>query len=96
MVLLTILATPTNQVKVYPARYRVDFVIVTGGLGTTDDDLTNEAVSVALNRPTMPNLLLNPQWRKPLAGVLSNPGSGNCRWLIFIFMILSQKGRLGM
>lgn len=35
---------------------RVDFIIVTGGLGSTDDDLTNEAVSQALNRPTIPNL----------------------------------------
>jgi len=30
---------------------RVDFVIVTGGLGATSDDMTNEAVSEALNRP---------------------------------------------
>ncbi|MDD3617791.1 MAG: CinA family nicotinamide mononucleotide deamidase-related protein [Desulfobulbaceae bacterium] len=30
---------------------RADFVIVTGGLGATSDDLTNEAVSKALNRP---------------------------------------------
>lgn len=37
---------------------RVDFIIVTGGLGSTDDDLTNLAVSQALNRPTMPNLTI--------------------------------------
>lgn len=30
---------------------RVDFVIVTGGLGATTDDLTNKAVAKALNRP---------------------------------------------
>lgn len=34
----------------------VDAVLVTGGLGSTDDDMTNEAVSKALNRPTLPNL----------------------------------------
>lgn len=30
---------------------RVDFIVVTGGLGATSDDLTNEAVASALNRP---------------------------------------------
>lgn len=31
---------------------RADFVVVTGGLGPTSDDLTNEAVSSALHRPS--------------------------------------------
>jgi len=56
---------------------RADFVIVTGGLGTTSDDLTNEAVSRALARPATlyPEILrkiqanshhLSPQARKSL------------------------------
>ena len=38
---------------------RADFLIVTGGLGVTSDDITNEAVSHALDRPTTfyPDLL---------------------------------------
>lgn len=55
---------------------RVDAVLVTGGLGTTDDDLTNEAVSKALNRPTMPNLEILSSIRSHLDEITSTPVGG--------------------
>ncbi|MCP4341752.1 MAG: CinA family nicotinamide mononucleotide deamidase-related protein [Desulfobulbaceae bacterium] len=54
---------------------RVDAVLVTGGLGTTDDDLTNEAVSKALNRPTMPNLEILSNIRTHLDEITASPVS---------------------
>lgn len=54
---------------------RVDAVLVTGGLGTTDDDLTNEAVSKALNRPTMPNLEILSSIRTHLDEITATPVS---------------------
>jgi len=54
---------------------RVDFILVTGGLGSTDDDLTNEAVSLALNRPTIPNLEMLAQIRSHLTRQNAPPDS---------------------
>lgn len=52
---------------------RVDFVVVTGGLGATDDDLTTEAVASALHRPTIPNLELLSQIRNHLNTISAAP-----------------------
>jgi nicotinamide-nucleotide amidase len=54
---------------------RADAVLVTGGLGSTDDDLTNEAVSKALNRPTMPNLEILSNIRAHLDEITVSPVS---------------------
>ncbi len=54
---------------------RADAVLVTGGLGTTDDDLTNEAVSKALNRPTMPNFEILSTIRTHLDEITKTPVS---------------------
>lgn len=73
---------------------RVDFVIVTGGLGATSDDLTNEAVAAALRRP--PTL-----HREILAQISPPPGGGNERpwleklaWLPAGAEVLSAESRM--
>jgi nicotinamide-nucleotide amidase len=74
----------------------VDFVIVTGGLGPTDDDLTNEAVSVALNRPTMPNLEILSLIRAHLDEISSSPVSPleKLAWLPAGAEALNPKGKM--
>lgn len=75
---------------------RADAVLVTGGLGTTDDDLTNEAVSKALNRPTMPNLEILSNIRSHLDEITSSPVSRleKLAWLPSGAEALSPQSRM--
>ncbi len=75
---------------------RVDFVLVTGGLGTTDDDLTTVAVSKALNRPTMPNLEILSLIRKHLDAQTGQPISSleKLAWLPEGAETLNAKARM--
>lgn len=74
----------------------VDVVIVTGGLGMTDDDLTNEAVSKALNRPTMPNLEILAHIRQHLDEISDTPVGQfeKLAWLPSGAEALSPKSRM--
>jgi nicotinamide-nucleotide amidase len=74
----------------------VDAVIVTGGLGMTDDDLTNEAVSKALNRPTMPNLEILAHVRQHLDEISSTPVGQleKLAWLPSGAEVLNPKSRM--
>jgi nicotinamide-nucleotide amidase len=75
---------------------RADAILVTGGLGTTDDDLTNEAVSKALNRPTMPNLEILANIRTHLDEITANPVSPleKLAWLPSGAEALSPQSRM--
>lgn len=75
---------------------RVDAVLVTGGLGMTDDDLTNEAVSKALNRPTMPNLEVLANVRRHLDSITSGPVGQleKLAWLPEGAAVLSPNSRM--
>lgn len=75
---------------------RADAILVTGGLGSTDDDLTNEAVSKALNRPTMPNLEILSSIRSHLDEITSAPVSRleKLAWLPTGAEALSPRSRM--
>lgn len=75
---------------------RADAVLVTGGLGTTDDDLTNEAVSKALNRPTMPNYEILANIRSHLDEITNTPVSQleKLAWLPSGAEALSPQSRM--
>jgi len=74
---------------------RVEFVIVTGGLGSTTDDLTNEAVAKALDRPATLNKALLEKIRSQLQGTGTNQrGLEKLAWLPEGAEVLNAEERM--
>lgn len=74
---------------------RVDFVIVTGGLGTTTDDLTNKAVARALDRPPTLNEEILEKIRSQLQGTsLQHNGLEKLAWLPEGAEVLNAEERM--
>ncbi len=62
---------------------RADFIIVTGGLGSTKDDITNEIVARALNRPLVLNneALRHIKQKIEEMGLSMNPSLEKMAWM---------------
>ncbi len=80
---------------------RADFIIVTGGLGATSDDLTNEAVASALGRPATfhPEILakIEQYLAEHNGGSLALPAVGNLEklaWLPAGAEVLKPEARM--
>jgi len=75
---------------------RSDFVIVTGGLGATSDDLTNEAVASALHRPATlhPEILARIREQLPDSPVKVNATLEKLAWLPAGAEVLKPEARM--
>ncbi|MFZ0448920.1 MAG: CinA family nicotinamide mononucleotide deamidase-related protein [Desulfatiglandaceae bacterium] len=71
------------------------FIIVTGGLGSTDDDLTNEIVAKVLNRPLCLDREMFELIRRhaSMQGVAMNPFLEKMAWLPDGSKMLSPEGK---
>ncbi len=72
-----------------------EFIIVTGGLGSTDDDLTNEIVATVLNRPLCLDREMLELIRRhaSMQGVAMSPFLEKMAWLPEGSKMLSPEGR---
>jgi len=72
-----------------------EFIIVTGGLGSTDDDLTNEIVATILNRPLCLDREMLELIRRhsSMQGIAMNPFLEKMAWLPEGSKRLSPEGR---